>query len=115
MCSQGSANATIRIPGTAIDLRVEARRQGSTYVLDNSGAAGRGGEPRAGPRLVQLDAWQESSHPYFWSHNARAAVEAEMFRGFLRGGRLHSAVRTSTPAAARPARNPPPALYSAHS
>ena len=77
------ANVTIRIPSTTIDLHVEARRQGSTYVLDNT---------KKPPTIAQLDKWHENTHPYYWSQHG--SIEAEMFEGFLRGGQLDSAIRT---------------------
>ena len=87
-----SANATVRLPNTTIDLEVEVRRQGSTYVLDDTATAASGGAPR----LVQLDGFHEATHPWYWSPHG--AVEAEMFDGFLRGGELDEAIATETPA-----------------
>jgi hypothetical protein len=83
-----SANVSVRLPNTEILLEVEARRQGSTYVLDNNHMAA------VSPRLVQLDGFHEATHPYFWSPHTD--VEAEMFQGFLRDGKLHPAIITET-------------------
>ena len=52
-----SANVSVRLPNTDIVLEVEARRQGSTYVLDNTLGA-------SSSRLVQLDGYHEATHPY---------------------------------------------------
>jgi hypothetical protein len=82
--SMETANVTIRIPGTTIDLQVEARRQGSTYVLDDTTGTS--------PKLIQLDGWHEATHPYHW--NRHLIIEAEMFTGFLKGGQLNSAIGT---------------------
>ena len=84
----------MRLPSTSIDLEVEARRQGSTYVLDDSSTSeSAGGIPAArSPRLVQLDGFHEATHPYYWSPHT--VLEAEMFSGFLRGGELDPAVGT---------------------
>jgi hypothetical protein len=89
-----SANVTVRLPSTSIDLEVEARRQGSTYVLDDSSSSeSAGGIPAAkSPRLVQLDGFHEATHPYYWSPHT--VLEAEMFSGFLRSGELDLAVGT---------------------
>ena len=51
-----SANVSVRLPNTDIVLEVEARRQGSTYVLDNTLGSS--------SRLVQLDGYHEATHPY---------------------------------------------------
>ena len=79
-----SANATIRIPNTTIDLVVEARRQGSTYVLDDT-MPGK-------PRCVQLDGFHEAMHPWFWSQHS--VIEGELFSGFSQGGQLDAAIAT---------------------
>lgn len=83
-----SANVSVRLPNTEILLEVEARRQGSTYVLDNNRMAA------VSPRLVQLDGFHEATHPYYWSPHID--VEAEMFQGFLRDGELHPAIITES-------------------
>lgn len=83
-----SANVSVRLPNTNINLEVEARRQGSTYVLDNTLTRA------ASPRLVQLDGFHEPTHPYFWS--LHVDVEAEMFQGFLHDGELHPTIVTES-------------------
>ena len=64
------ANVTIRLPNTQINVHLEARPQGSTYILDDTQNAMRYAATQiAGPRLVQLDGWHEDTHPYYWSRN----------------------------------------------
>ena len=50
------------------DMQVQARLQGSTYILDLSG-----------PDTVfyQLDAWHEWTYPYYWCHDF--TLEAELY------------------------------------
>jgi hypothetical protein len=50
-------------------LQFKVRRQGSTYVYDNS-------NPQA-PVFYQLDGWHESKHPYYWSKDFQ--LEAELY------------------------------------
>ena len=61
------ANVTIRLPNTQIDVHLEARPQGSTYILDDTHAMRYAATQVAVPRLVQLDGWHEGTHPYYWS------------------------------------------------
>ena len=64
-----SANATIVLPGPAnLSVQVEARAQGSVFLLDRTAPT---------PKLVQLDGWHESSHPWYWE-TATVHIEAEL-------------------------------------
>lgn len=58
---------TIQLEGRSI--RFPIRRQGSMYVLSFADKE---------PSLVQLDAWHQFEHPYYWTKNMR--WEAEVFR-----------------------------------
>ena len=67
--AMNAMNATIVLPGDAnITLLVETRTQGSVYMLDRTLPT---------PKLVQLDAWHESSHPWYWSTEV-VQIEAEL-------------------------------------
>ncbi|MEO5571059.1 MAG: fibronectin type III domain-containing protein [Bacteroidia bacterium] len=50
-------------------MNINIRRQGSTYIYDNT-------VPSA-PVFYQLDAWHESSHPWYWSKDFN--LEAELY------------------------------------
>jgi hypothetical protein len=60
-------DAAITLNGQS--LRFKVRRQGSTYIYDNT-------VPSA-PVFYQLDAWHESSHPCYWSKDFN--FEAELY------------------------------------
>jgi hypothetical protein len=62
------ANVSISLPGGAGTLRVPVRLQGSVFLLDRTS--------KSNPKLVQLDAWHESTHPYYWAPETR--IEAEL-------------------------------------
>ncbi len=68
---QGNADlnstATINLDGQKLTFNI--RRQGSTYIYDNSNTSL--------PVFYQLDAWHEASHPYFWDKSFK--LEAELF------------------------------------
>src|SRR5437763_8608500 len=51
-----NGNATFSL--NSMDLTVPIRRQGSTYIFDNSDPSER--------VFWQLDAWHESTHPEYW-------------------------------------------------
>lgn len=51
------SDATITLDGQKLKFNI--RRQGSTYIFDNSNPSQ--------PVFYQLDEWHESSHPYRWS------------------------------------------------
>ncbi|MEP7263906.1 MAG: fibronectin type III domain-containing protein [Bacteroidota bacterium] len=51
------SEATITLDGQKLKFKI--RRQGSTYIYDNSNPSQ--------PVFYQLDEWHESSHPYRWS------------------------------------------------
>ncbi len=59
-------DATINLNGNKIQFKI--RRQGSTYIYDNS-------NPSA-PVFYQLDGWHEATHPYNWSKDFN--LEAEL-------------------------------------
>lgn len=60
-----TVNASVRIEGSTIVF--EVRRQGSTYVLDNSTSS---------PSLTQVDGWHESTHPSYWAKSFVFEAEA---------------------------------------
>lgn len=51
-------------------LKINIRRQGSTYIYDPTSVA-------TEPVFYQVDAWHESYHPYYWSK--KFEIEAEIF------------------------------------
>ncbi|MBK7965354.1 MAG: T9SS type A sorting domain-containing protein [Bacteroidetes bacterium] len=59
--------ATIKIDGNSLTFAI--RRQGSTYIYDKTNVSS--------PVFYQLDAWHESTHPYYWSKTFN--LEAEIF------------------------------------
>jgi hypothetical protein len=62
-----TADASINLNGQ--NLKFKIRRQGSTYIYDNT-------VPTT-PVFYQLDGWHEASHPINWSHDFN--IEAELF------------------------------------
>ncbi|MBL7923218.1 MAG: T9SS type A sorting domain-containing protein [Bacteroidia bacterium] len=60
-------DASIKIDGQTISFKI--RRQGSTYIYDKTNVSA--------PVFYQLDAWHESTHPYYWSKTFN--LEAEIF------------------------------------
>lgn len=62
---EGDAKITLN----SQSLQFKVRRQGSTYIYDNS-------NPQA-PVFYQLDGWHESKHPYYWSKDF--TLEAELY------------------------------------
>lgn len=59
--------ATFKLNGQT--MKVNVRRQGSTYVFDNTNTAN--------PVFYQLDKWHEETHPSYW--NSDFNFEAELF------------------------------------
>ena len=59
--------AKIRLDGNWMQFKV--RRQGSTYIYDNSNTSA--------PVFYQLDGWHETTHPYYWTKDF--SIEAENF------------------------------------
>ncbi len=59
--------ATINLDGQVLKFNI--RRQGSTYIYDNTNPAA--------PVFYQLDGWHEYKHPYYWSKTFD--FEAELF------------------------------------
>jgi hypothetical protein len=60
-------DAQITLSGQVMKFKI--RRQGSTYIYDNT--------VPAAPVFYQLDAWHESSHPWYWSKDF--VLEAELY------------------------------------
>ncbi|MEP7171564.1 MAG: hypothetical protein ABI855_19490, partial [Bacteroidota bacterium] len=60
-------DAQITLSGQTMKFKI--RKQGSTYIYDNT--------VPAAPVFYQLDAWHESSHPYYWSKDFN--LEAEVY------------------------------------
>lgn len=58
-------DAKINLNGKALQFKV--RRQGSTYIFDNSNPLS--------PVFYQLDGWHESSHPFYWSKDFNFEAE----------------------------------------
>lgn len=93
--SRAVANASVLLPtGSGAEkadrkLQFEVRLQGSVYVYDAT-------VPQ--PKFYQIDGWHEPQHPSYWSSHRN--VEAELFRGHLRGNRtlIHTEVPQGTPA-----------------
>ncbi len=59
--------ASIKLNGQNISFNI--RRQGSTYIYDNTNTAA--------PVFYQLDLWHEATHPYYWNKNFN--LEGELF------------------------------------
>lgn len=74
------ANVTVRVSNTtnehwvgasdtaAWNITVEARLQGSVYLIDRSSPSS--------PKVVQLDGWHDHRHPYYWPKEL--VIEAEL-------------------------------------
>jgi Secretion system C-terminal sorting domain len=62
-----SGVASIKLNGQTLKFNI--RRQGSTYIYDNTNTAS--------PVFYQLDLWHEETHPYYWSKNFN--LEGELF------------------------------------
>ena len=62
-------NVSFQLNGHKVHF--ESRRQGSVYVLDDSGGS---------PTLTQLDKWHEAKHPSWWSHDFHFEAEAHYQR-----------------------------------
>jgi hypothetical protein len=60
-------DAQITLNGQTMKFKV--RKQGSTYIYDNT--------VPAAPVFYQLDGWHESSHPWYWSKDFN--LEAELY------------------------------------
>jgi hypothetical protein len=65
--AENESVATITLNGQTLKFKV--RRQGSTYIYDNT-------VPSA-PVFYQLDGWHEKTHPYYWTKDFN--IEAELF------------------------------------
>lgn len=87
---QGNAemegDAKISLNGQSLQFKV--RRQGSTYIYDNSNPAA--------PVFYQLDGWHESSHPYNWSKDFN--FEAELYDNTPANSRIATTVPVNTSA-----------------
>lgn len=59
--------ATITLDGQTLKFKV--RRQGSTYIYDNTNTTA--------PVFYQIDEWHDSKHPYYWTKDFN--IEAELF------------------------------------
>lgn len=59
--------AQIKLDGQT--LKFQVRRQGSTYIYDNT--------TPASPIFYQLDGWHEKTYPYYWTKDFN--LEAELF------------------------------------
>ncbi len=59
--------AKIKLDGNWMQFKV--RRQGSTYIYDNSNTSA--------PVFYQLDGWHETTHPYYWTKDF--SIEGENF------------------------------------
>ena len=62
-----SGVATINLDGQTLKFNI--RRQGSTYIYDNT--------VPAAPVFYQLDGWHEYKHPFYWSKSFE--LEAELY------------------------------------
>jgi len=79
------STATITLEGQTLKFKV--RRQGSTYIYDNS-------SPSA-PVFYQLDEWHQFQHPYYWTKDLN--VEAENFDLAGNGAVIKTSVPSGTP------------------
>ncbi|MEI2758888.1 MAG: T9SS type A sorting domain-containing protein [Bacteroidia bacterium] len=61
------AVAQINLDGSRIKFKI--RRQGSTYIYDNTNTSA--------PIFYQLDGWHENTYPYYWSKDFK--FEAELY------------------------------------
>lgn len=78
------STASINIDGS--ELQFEIRRQGSTYLFDNSNSSN--------PIFYQLDKWHESTHPERWSNDFD--MEAELFQASSYGASIVTEVPAGT-------------------
>lgn len=74
--------ATITLSGQTLKFKV--RRQGSTYIYDNTNTSA--------PVFYQLDAWHDSKHPYHWTKDFN--IEGELFDNT----NANAVIRTQVPA-----------------
>ncbi len=65
--AENTSLATITLDGQ--QLKFYVRRQGSTYIYDNTDAAN--------PVFYQIDEWHEKTHPSYWSKDF--TIEAELY------------------------------------
>lgn len=64
---EDESNTMIKLDGQWVKFKV--RRQGSTYIYDNTNTSA--------PVFYQLDGWHENTYPYYWSKDFK--TEAELF------------------------------------
>lgn len=72
-------NVSIQLEGST--LAFEVRRQGSTYVFDNTSrtthsTSDREQDAAAHPSWTQIDSWHEATHPAYWSKSIVFEAEA---------------------------------------
>jgi len=79
-------DAQITLNGQTMKFKI--RRQGSTYIYDNTNTSA--------PVFYQLDAWHETSHPYYWSKDF--SLEAELYDNTNAAYNLKTTVPAGTPA-----------------
>ncbi len=79
-------NASITLNGQSLKFKI--RRQGSTYIYDNT--------IPSSPVFYQLDEWQEASHPIRWSKDF--SVEGEMYDNTTPTFVIKTTVPAGTPA-----------------
>lgn len=84
--TEKEADASIQFE--ASELQFKIRRQGSTYIYDNTNTSA--------PVFYQVDGWHEFSHPERWSTDFE--IEAELFQSTSSGASL----ATEVPAGALP-------------
>lgn len=77
-----TGEASITLNGQ--NLKFNIRRQGSTYIYDNSISTA--------PVFYQLDAWHEATHPSWWTKDFN--IEAELFDN----QNSNAVIKTSVPA-----------------
>ncbi|HEX5002502.1 MAG TPA: T9SS type A sorting domain-containing protein [Bacteroidia bacterium] len=80
--SENEGVATITLDSHVLKFKV--RKQGSTYIYDNTNTAA--------PVFYQLDEWHESTHPYYWSKDF--VFESELYDN----SNIQVSVKTSVPA-----------------
>lgn len=78
------ADASITVNGQNLQFKI--RRQGSTYIYDNT--------VTSAPVFYQLDEWHEASHPYRWSKDF--SLEAELYDNINKNFKIKTSVPAGT-------------------
>lgn len=79
-----TADAAITLSGQNLQFKI--RRQGSTYIYDNT--------VPSSPVFYQLDEWHEASHPYRWTKDF--SLEAELYDNVNKTFKIKTSVPAGT-------------------